>query len=85
MPTGRMRRVNEVVREVVAESIAKDLHDPGIGFVTVTGVETSPDLRSARVLVSVLGPPEEQEETITVLTNSHAILQRAIASQLRMK
>jgi len=85
MATGRMRRVNEVVREVLAESIGKDLHDPGIGFVTVTGVDTSPDLRSARVYVSVLGSPEEQEETIIVLGESHAILQRAIATQLRMK
>ena len=49
-----MRRVNESVREVLSESIG-DLKDPRIGFVTVTGVETSPDLRHAKVFVSVLG------------------------------
>ena len=55
MATERMRRVNEVMREVIGDSIASDLEDPRIGFVTVTAVETSPDLRSARVFVSVLG------------------------------
>ena len=52
--SGRMRRVNEAVREVVSEGVG-ELKDPRIGFVTVTGVETSPDLRHARVFVSVLG------------------------------
>ena len=50
----RMRRVNESVRQVVAEALP-ELKDPRIGFVTVTGVETSADLRHARVFVSVLG------------------------------
>ena len=46
-----MRRVNEVLREVVGSAIASDLSDPNIGFVTVTSVETSPDLRTAKVFV----------------------------------
>ena len=50
-----MRRINEVLREVIGAAIASELEDPRIGFVTVTAVETSPDLRSARVYVSVLG------------------------------
>ena len=50
-----MRRVNEAVREVLSARIAEGLNDPRIGFVTVTSVETSPDLRHARVYVSVLG------------------------------
>ena len=52
--TERMRRVNESVREVLSEAMA-ELKDPRIGFVTVTGVDTSADLRQARVYVSVLG------------------------------
>ena len=55
MPTSRMRRVNEVMREVLGTAIADDLQDPRIGFVTVTAVDTSPDLRPAQVHVSVLG------------------------------
>ena len=55
MAPPRMRRVNEAMREVLSSHIAGDLKDPRIGFVTVTAVETSPDLSAARVFVSVLG------------------------------
>lgn len=85
MASGRMRRVNEVVREVISGAIATDLQDPRIGFVTVTAVETSPDLRSARVFVSVLGDEEEREATLAGLRSSHGPLQGAIASELRLK
>ena len=57
----RMRRVNEAVREVLSEAVG-ELKDPRIGFVTVTGVETSPDLRHARVFVSVLGSEAQAGE-----------------------
>ena len=56
--TERMRRVNEAVREVVSARLAEGLKDPRIGFVTVTSVDTSPDLHQARVYVSVLGTDE---------------------------
>ena len=55
MRRGRMRRVDEAMRAVLSDAIAKELKDPRVGFVTVTGVKTSPDLRHARVYVSVLG------------------------------
>lgn len=80
-----MRRVNEVMREVISGAIATDLQDPRIGFVTVTGVETSPDLRSARVFVSVLGDDRQREETLAGLRSSHGVLQSAVAAQLRLK
>ncbi len=85
MPGDRMRRVNEAVREVLSERIAEGLKDPRIGFVTLTAVETSPDLRHARVFVSVLGDQAERERTLTGLSSSHGVLQGAIARQLRMK
>lgn len=85
MPTARMRRVNEVVREVVGATIGEDLQDPRIGFVTVTAVDTSPDLRTAKVHVSVLGSEQEREDTMAALKASHGVVQRAISSQLRMK
>jgi ribosome-binding factor A len=80
-----MRRVNEVIREVIGGAIATDLQDPRIGFVTVTAVETSPDLRSARVFVSVLGDEAQREETLAGLRSSHGVLQSAVAAQLRLK
>ncbi|MGI8460821.1 MAG: 30S ribosome-binding factor RbfA [Solirubrobacterales bacterium] len=85
MTSGRMRRVNEVVREVVSGAIATELQDPRIGFVTVTAVDTSPDLRSARVYVSVLGDEEEREATLAALQSSHGVLQSKIAAELRLK
>ncbi len=80
-----MRRVNEAVREVLSARIAEGLKDPRIGFVTVTAVDTSPDLRRARVYVSVLGDKSEREQTLAGLASSHGVLQAAIASELRMK
>jgi ribosome-binding factor A len=85
MPTARMRRVNEAILEVLGEAIATELKDPRIGFVTVTGVETSADLRSARVYVSVLGPEAERERTLAGLASSHGFLQGKIASAMRLK
>jgi ribosome-binding factor A len=85
MSTARMRRVNEVIREVLAAAIATDLKDPRIGFVTITHVETSPDLRAARVYVSVLGSAEERERTLAGLRSAHGFLQGRINAELRMK
>jgi ribosome-binding factor A len=85
MPTARMRRVNEAIREILGDAIATELKDPRIGFVTVTEVDTSPDLRSARVYVSVLGSPEERESSLAGLRSSHGVLQGKIASAMRIK
>jgi len=85
MPGDRMRRVNEAVKEVLSTHIAGDLRDPRIGFVTVTSVETSPDLRQARVFVSVLGSEQEREQSIVGLNASHGYLQAQVAAELRMK
>ena len=85
MPTARMRRVNEAIREILGDAIATDLKDPRIGFVTVTEVDTSPDLRAARVYVSVLGTVEERERSLAGLRSSHGFLQGKIASAMRMK
>jgi len=84
MATPRMRRINEVLREVVGAAIS-ELSDPRIGFVTVTSVETSPDLRTAKVHVSVLGSEEEREATLAGLRSSHGVLQSKIAAETRMK
>jgi ribosome-binding factor A len=85
MAGGRMRRVNEAVREVLSSRLTAGLKDPRIGFVTVTAVDTSPDLRQARVYVSVLGTEEERAETMAGLASSQGFLQAALGSELRMK
>jgi ribosome-binding factor A len=80
-----MRRVNEVIRQVLGDVIATDLKDPRVGFVTVTDVDTSPDLRTARVYFSVLGSESDREKALAGLRSSHGFLQGRIASELRMK
>ncbi len=85
MTSDRMRRVNEAVREVLSAAITTELKDPRVGFVTVTAVETSPDLRHARVFVSVLGNPGERRRTLKALDSAHGFLQRRVGSELRMK
>ena len=80
----RMRRVNESIRQVLSERLP-ELKDPRIGFVTVTGVATSPDLRHAKVYVSVLGAERQREQTLRGLAAAHGVLQSSIAHELKLK
>ena len=83
-PSPRMRKVNESLREVIAEELTR-LTDPGLGFVTITGVVTSPDLRNATVFYSAMGDEERRKETAAALGRAAPHLQASIASQVRMK
>ncbi|MDQ6606751.1 MAG: 30S ribosome-binding factor RbfA [Actinomycetota bacterium] len=85
MTTGRMRRVNEAIRVILSDAIARGLKDPRVGFVTVTGVKTSSDLRHARVYVSVFGDQAERAESLAGLHSAHGFLQRRVASELTLK
>jgi ribosome-binding factor A len=85
MTGGRMRRVDEAVREVLSGAITQELKDPRVGFVTVTAVETSPDLRHARVFVSVLGDEPQRERSMAALRAAHGYLQRRLNEELRIK
>jgi ribosome-binding factor A len=85
MSGGRMRRVDEAVRAVLSEAISSQLKDPRIGFVTVTGVKTSPDLRHARVYVSVLGDEHRRAASLQGLRSAHGFLQQRVAAELTLK
>src|SRR5258708_40101586 len=91
MSSGRMRRVDEAIRQVIGDVVAKDVKDPRVGFVTVTDVRTSPDLSRARVYVSVLGEhgqastPEQREASMEGLRSGHGFLQARVAGELRLK
>ncbi len=85
MRSSRMRRVDEAMRAVLSDAIAKDLKDPRVGFVTVTGVQTSPDLRHARVYVSVLGDEATRTASLDGLRSAHGYLQRRLAAELTLK
>ena len=79
-----MRRVNEAVRAVLAEAVG-ELKDPRVGFITVTGVVTSRELRQATVYVSVLGNERKRTATLRGLEAAHGLLQSRLARELRMK
>src|SRR5881227_3688710 len=80
----RMRRVNESVRQVLAEALP-ELKDPRIGLITVTGVDTAADLRHATVYISVLGSGRKQRASMLGLEAAHGVLQSRLARELRWK
>jgi ribosome-binding factor A len=91
MAKGRMRRVDEAIRQVIGDAVAADVKDPRVGFVTVTDVKTSADLRHCRVYVSVLGQAggasteAQREDALTGLRSAHGFLQARVARELRLK
>jgi ribosome-binding factor A len=85
MSAERMRRVDEAMREVLSDVLSHDLKDPRVGFVTVTDVKTSPDLRHARVYVSVLGDAGAVQASLEGLRSAHGYLQGRVGSELRLK
>jgi ribosome-binding factor A len=85
MSTGRMRRVDEAIRQVIGDALASDLKDPRVGFVTVTDVKTSSDLSHARVYVSVFGDEDVRADTMAGLRHAHGYLQKQVAGELKLK
>ncbi|MBI4261561.1 MAG: 30S ribosome-binding factor RbfA [Actinobacteria bacterium] len=80
----RMDRVSEEFREVLAEEIPK-LKDPRIGFVTVTGVTVSPDLRRATVFYTVLGEESDRRATAAALRSARSRLRSEVGRQVRLR
>lgn len=79
-----LRKANESLKEAIADEITR-LTDPGLGFVTITGVDTSPDLRSARVYYSVLGDESQHEATRAALRRAAGHLRAAVGKRVRLK
>ena len=83
MTSYRADQVGEQVREEIMSIIRRDLKDPRIGFVSITGVRMSPDLRQARVRVSVLGKPDEQKASIKGLVSAKGLIRHELGRRLR--
>lgn len=79
-----LRKIDQALHQVIAEEVER-LKDPGLGFVTITGVETSPDLRSARVYYSVLGDEAQHRETAAALLRAAPRIRAVVGRQVRMK
>lgn len=84
LPYKRSQRVGDLIREEVAEIIMYRLKDPRIGFVTVTGVDMSPDMKNARVYVSIL-KEEDRELTLEILNSSKSFIRSLLSKRLSMK
>jgi ribosome-binding factor A len=80
-----MRRVNEAIKEIIGTSLAQDIKDPRIGFITLTGIDTAPDLAHAKVFYSVYGKQAQKDATLEGLRAARPFLQRLISDELKLK
>src|SRR5512144_661107 len=81
----RPDRVGELIRVELAQLIAREVHDPGVGFVTLTRVQVTPDLQQARVFYTALGDDKSRANTARALGRAATFLRRQIGSRLRLK
>lgn len=83
--TQRTERIDELLRQEIGEILTREVKDPAIGFATITDVETSPDLRHARVWVSVIGQKGEREATIAALQRAMGFIRHELGTRLRLR
>ncbi len=81
----RIDRVDELLRQEIGAILEREVSDPRIGFVTVTRVESSPDLAHARVWVSIIGTPEERAASMRALEHAMPYVRRALGTRIRIK
>jgi len=83
--TQRTDRIDELLRQEIGQALEREVTDPRIGFVTVTDVETSPDLAHARVWVSVIGTPEERKASLAALRKAMPFVRHGLNSKIRLR
>lgn len=83
--TQRTERVDELLRQEIGRLLAREIADPRIGFATITDVETAPDLRHAKVWVSVIGTPEEREAAVAALGRAMPYIRHELGARLRIR
>lgn len=83
--TTRTDRLDALLRVEISELLAREVQDPGVGFATVTRVETGPDLRHARVWVSVIGAAAAEDATLRALGRAMPFVRRQLGQRLRLK
>ena len=85
MSSNRPERVGEAIRDDLSRMIAREVHDPGIGFLTLTRVKVTPDLQIARVYYTTLGDETARRETGKALKRATPFLRRQLAQRLRLR
>lgn len=86
MPSHRMPRLNDLIRDEISELLMHQTRDPRLQrMISVTGVETAPDLTSSKIFVSVLGTDEEAEETLKLMKRASSFFRRELAARLNLR
>ena len=83
--TQRTQRIDELLRQEISDLLTREVGDPRIGFATVTDVETTPDLRHARVWVSVIGPAEARATAVKALEHAMPFVRHELGKRLRLR
>ena len=83
--TARTDRIDELFRQEITAILSREVDDPKIGFATITGIETQPDLRHAKVTVSVIGPPEQRRATIVAMGKAMPFVRHELGRRLRIR
>jgi ribosome-binding factor A len=83
--TQRTDRIDELLRQEISQLLAREVADPGLGFVTITQIETSQDLRHARLWVSVIGKAETRRASIEALERAMPFIRRELGKRLRIR
>ncbi|HOK55618.1 MAG TPA: 30S ribosome-binding factor RbfA [Armatimonadota bacterium] len=81
----RQEKVGELLKVEISQMLQRELKDPRIGFVTITDVEVSPDLRHARVFVSIMGEEEERQASMKALKSASGFIRSELGKRLRMR
>jgi ribosome-binding factor A len=85
MQGSRPDRIGEQIRQEISQLLARSVHDPGIGFVTITRVKVSPDLQQARVFYTQLGDDKARRDTVKALERALPFLRRQMGSHMRLR
>lgn len=85
MPTRRQVQIAEEIQQIVSYLLQREIKDPRVGFVTVTQVDVTQDIKYARIYVSVMGSPEEQKATMDALSSARGFVRRELASRMEIR
>jgi ribosome-binding factor A len=85
MANRRLEQIGDLLRAELSDLLQREVRDPRVGFVTITGVEVGADLRNARVRVSCLGEPNEQQESLRALKHASGFLRTEVSKRVRLR
>lgn len=83
--TTRQEKLQHLLKEEISDILRRDMKDPRLGFITVTDAEITPDMRHAKIFVSVMGTPEDKAANMAILKKSERFIRQALGRRIKMK